>query len=727
MENTTLRVLEAATRDVGAGIARIPSNIMREVGLANGDAIAIEGTKRTVAKVWPGYPEDENRDVIRIDGNIRRNAVVGIDDRVVVYRVEAKPAQSITLAPTQPLRIFGGAEDYLLQTLSDRIVTRGDIIEMQIMSSRIEFVTTAINPGDVVIIKMNTQLKLSREPAKEVEVPERVTYDDIGGLREEIRRIREMVELPLNHPELFRRLGIEAPRGVLLYGPPGTGKTLLAKAVASETNANFSSISGPEIMSKFYGESEQNLRNVFKEAEDNAPSIVFIDEIDSIAPKRDEVQGEVERRVVAQLFTLMDGLKKRGKIVVIGATNRPNSIDPALRRPGRFDREIEIGIPDRNGRIEILQIHARGMPLSDDANLEKLANITHGFTGADLAALSKEAAMRALRRVLPEIDLNTPEIPAEIMNKLIVTMRDFTEALTEMEPSALREVFVEIPNVRWEDVGGLKAIKQELIESVEWPLKYQEFFDHAGTRPPKGMLLYGAPGTGKTLLAKAVATECEANFISIKGPEVMSKWVGESEKAIRELFRKARQAAPCIIFLDEIDSIAAKRGSGSDNNVTERIVSQILVELDGISELKSVIVIAATNRPDMIDPALLRAGRFDRVIYVPLPDLEARKEIFGIFLDKIPVMEGVNIGDLAASMEGTTGADVEELCRKASMRAICEFISQGHTKEDLEKLRVEKKHFDQAMKVSRAVPKGEVDKHEEISKNFSKRMGVDVI
>ncbi len=727
MEKITLRVIEAKPRDVGRGIARIDSKIMEKMNFSIGEAIAIEGAKRAVAKLWPGYPEDEGKDVIRLDGNLRRNAGIGLDDRVAVYKVDAKPAQNVTLAPTQPLRFFPGIEEYLIQLLTDRIVTKGNVIELQIMSTKIELVVTATQPSDVVMINMNTQIRLSSEPAKEEAIVERITYEDIGGLREEIRKIREMVELPMKHPELFRRLGIEPPKGVLLYGAPGTGKTLLAKAVANETNANFFSISGPEIMSKFYGESEQNLRNIFKQAEENAPSIIFIDEIDSIAPKRDEVQGEVERRVVAQLLSLMDGLKSRGKVVVIGATNRQNSIDPALRRPGRFDREIEIGIPDKNGRLEILQIHTRGMPLAEDVKLDELAQITHGFTGADLAALCKEAAMRALRRVLPEMDLNAPEIPAEVINKLIVTKRDFLDALTEMEPSALREVFVEVPNVHWDDIGGLKDIKQELIESIEWPLKYPDLFEYAGTRPPKGILLYGAPGTGKTMLTKAIATESNANFISVKGPEMMSKWVGESEKAVREIFRKARQAAPCIVFLDELDSIAPKRGSGSDSNVTERVVGQLLTELDGISALNNVIVIGATNRPDIIDTALLRAGRFDRIIEISMPDAEARKEIFQIYLRKKPLAEDVDIESLVKITENFTGADIEELCRKASMLAIREFISKGYGKENLNLLKIEKKHFEEALGMSKAIPKEDLERYRTVSKEFNKRIGIETI
>lgn len=524
------------------------------------------------------------------------------------------------------MRILG-AEEYLAGFLEDQLVTRGDTIPLNIMGQRIDLVVAGTNPSGPVIINASTQVTLSEEVAKAAAAQEggipAITYEDIGGLRDVVTKVREMIELPLRHPELFRRLGVEAPKGVILHGPPGTGKTLLAKAVANETNANFYTIGGPEIMSKYYGESEERLRNVFQEAQKNAPSIIFIDELDSIAPKREVVTGEVERRVVAQLLSLMDGLTARGKVVIIGATNRINAIDPALRRPGRFDREIELGVPDRNGRLEILQIHTRGMPLADDVKLEKLADISHGFVGADLQSLAKEAAMRALRRILPEIDVSAESVPAETLNKIIVKMQDFMDVIKEMEPSAMREVFVEVPDVKWEDIGGLEAVKQEVREAVEWPLKYQGVFAYADATPPKGILLYGPPGTGKTLMAKATANESEANFISIKGPELLSKWVGESEKGVREIFRKARQAAPCIIFFDEVDAIAPTRGGGfGDSHVTERVISQMLTELDGLEMLTNVVVIAATNRPDIIDPALLRPGRFDRLLYVPPPDYE---------------------------------------------------------------------------------------------------------
>ena len=539
-EAVTLRVAEARSRDVGRGIARIDPEIVEKLGLTPGDVVEISGKRKTVAICWPGYGEDAGKGIIRIDGYTRNNAGVSIDEKVTVRKIEAKKASKITLAPTEPLRIEG-AEDYLAQLLEGRVVTRGDRIPIGIMGRKVDLVVASVQPPSTgVIITADTQIVIGEKPAAAVREVPRITYEDIGGLQEEIRKIREMVELPLKYPELFERLGVEAPKGVLLYGPPGTGKTLLAKAVANETNAAFFSISGPEIMSKFYGESEERLREIFRQAEENAPSIIFIDEIDAIAPKREEVTGEVEKRVVSQLLALMDGLKPRGRVVVIGATNRPNAIDPALRRPGRFDREIEIGVPNKQGRLEILQIHTRGMPLAEDVDLEKIASVTHGFVGADLEALCKEAAMRALRRILPQIDFEKETIPAEILNKITVTMNDFMEALRDVEPSAMREVLVEVPTVKWEDIGGLADVKLELQEAVEWPLKYPEVFEHLDAKPPKGILLYGPPGTGKTLLAKAVANESEANFISVKGPELLSKWVGESERAVREIFMRAR-------------------------------------------------------------------------------------------------------------------------------------------------------------------------------------------
>jgi len=656
-----------------------------------------------VAIYWPGYQEDYGKGIIRIDGYIRNNAGAGIDEKVDIKKVDAKEAKKITIAPTEPLRIMGG-EEYLKQILENRVISRGDLIPLGIMGRRINLIVTGFQPpAAAVIVVPSTQVVLSEKPTKVLatEIP-RITYEDIGGLNDEIRKVREMIELPLRYPELFERLGVEAPKGVLLHGPPGTGKTLLAKAVASETNANFSSISGPEIMSKFYGESEGRLREIFEQAQENAPSIIFIDELDSIAPKREEVTGEVEKRVVSQLLALMDGLQSRGKVVVIGATNRPNALDPALRRPGRFDREIEIGVPNKDGRLQVLQIHTRGMPLADDVDLKRLANVTHGFVGADLEALSKEAALHALRRILPEIDFEADSVPAEILNKIIVDMNDFQESLKEIEPSAMREVLVEVPNVKWSDIGGLAEVKEELQEAIEWPLKYPEIFAHMNTAPPKGVLLYGLPGTGKTMLAKAVANESEANFISIKGPEVLSKWVGESEKAIREVFRKARQAAPTIIFFDELDSITPVRGSGyGGSQVTERVISQILTELDGLEELKDVVVIGATNRIDIVDPALLRPGRFDKLLNVPVPDLDARKDILRIHLEKKPLAEDVKIDQLAEKTEGYSGADLAALCNTTSMLVIKEHITKSKTlekaKENLKDLKITMKDFEKPL------------------------------
>jgi len=629
--------------------------------------------------------------------------ISGIDEKVDVKKVDAKEAKKITIAPTEPLRITGG-EEYLKQILENRVISRGDLIPLGIMGRRINLVVTGFQPpAAAVIVVPSTQVVLSEKPAKALamEIP-RVMYEDIGGLTDEIRKVREVIELPLRYPELFERLGVEAPKGVLLHGPPGTGKTLLAKAVASETNANFASISGPEIMSKFYGESEGRLREIFDSAQENAPSIIFIDELDSIAPKREEVTGEVEKRVVSQLLALMDGLQSRGKVVVIGATNRPNALDPALRRPGRFDREIEIGVPNKDGRLQILQIHTRGMPLADDVDLKRLANVTHGFVGADLEALTKEAALHALRRILPEIDFEADSVPAEILNKIIVDMNDFQESLKEIEPSAMREVLVEVPNVKWTDIGGLAEVKEELQEAIEWPLKYPEIFAYMNTAPPKGVLLYGPPGTGKTMLAKAVANESEANFISIKGPEVLSKWVGESEKAIREVFRKARQSAPTIIFFDELDSITPVRGSGyGGSQVTERVISQILTELDGLEELKDVVVIGATNRIDIVDPALLRPGRFDKMLRVPVPDLEARKDILRIHLEKKPLADDVKIDQLAENTEGYSGADLAALANTTAMLVIKEHITKSKTlekaKENLKDLKITMKDFEKVL------------------------------
>ncbi len=697
-----LRVAEAPQMDVGLGRARIdtPTRLFLEVEV--GDVIEIVGKRTTVARVFRSKQEDEGKGIIRIDGHIRRNAKVTVGDKVKVRRAEPIEADKVVLAPiigkNQRLRFGEGIGDFIKRVLLKRPMVEGDeivvpnITLMGRMGILFQVVKT-IPSKRVVQIGAKTLVEVREEPPSEIEAAvEHITYEDIGGLENELQKVREMIELPLKHPELFERLGIQPPKGVLLYGPPGTGKTLIAKAVANESNANFYAINGPEIMSKFYGQSEQRLREIFQNAQKNAPSIIFIDEIDSIAPKREEVTGEVERRVVAQLLTLMDGLSGRGHVIVIGATNRVDAIDPALRRPGRFDREIEIGIPDKKGRKEILQIHTRGMPIEGtpedkDKLLEELAELTHGFVGADLAALAREAAMKALRRYLPQIDLDKP-VPTEVLENMKVTREDFKEALKEIEPSVLREVLVEIPSVHWDDIGDLEEVKEILREAVEMPLKGPEAFKKMGIRPSRGILLYGPPGTGKTLLAKAVATESEANFISVKGPEVMSKWVGESEKAIREIFKKAKQSSPCIVFLDEIDAIAPRRGYYSDSGVTERIVNQLLTSMDGLTSLEGVVVIAATNRPDIVDPALLRAGRIDRIIYIPPPDFEARVKILKVHTRKMPLDKDVDLEELARKTEYYTGADLENLCREAGMMAL---------REKSEKVR--QKHFLEALKV----------------------------
>ncbi len=690
----SLKVAETNPKFVGRGMALVDPKVMEEMDLSTGDVIEISGKKKSYVLLWSSQRDDQGKKLIRIDGYTRNNIGVGIDDIVSVRKVNVKKAEQVILAPTEELNIVG-LEDYLPELLEGRVVTRGDMIPLNIMGRRIGFAVTSTSPTDAAsLIDSNTEFIIGSIPKAAAKGVPRVSYEDIGGLKNEVQKVREMIELPLRHPEIFDRIGIEAPKGVLLHGPPGTGKTLLAKAVANETNANFYSISGPEIMSKFYGESEERLREVFKEAEENAPSIIFIDEIDSIAPKREEVSGDVEKRVVSQLLTLMDGIQSRGKLVVIGATNRPNAIDPALRRPGRFDREIDIGIPDEQGRLDILLIHTRGMPLTEDVNLESIAKVTHGFVGADLEALSKEAAMRSLRRILPEINLEQPKIPVEILNKIKITKQDFDEALRDVQPSAMREVLVQRPNVRWEDIGGLQQVKEELTEAIEWPLKHADLFSEANVEPPKGILLYGPPGTGKTMIAKAVAATSEANFISIKGPELISKWVGESEKGVREVFRKARQAAPCVIFFDELDAIAPRRGgSEGDSHVTERVISQMLTELDGLEDLKGVVVIGATNRPDIIDEALLRPGRFDRILQVPVPDREARKHIFQIHTKKKPLESDVNLDKLVEMTEGMTGADIAALVNAAAMSAIKEHVRQRSGS----KLRISMRHFETAM------------------------------
>ena len=696
-----IKVAELKAGETGRGIVRLDPALMYVLSIRVGDIVQIDGSKKTVAKVLRGAPEDANLGIIRMDGSTRRNAGVSLDERVAVKKVTAKNAEKITFSPTEQLRLQGG-EEYLKQVLDGRAIAKGDTITLNVMGNKIDLVVTSFSPsGEAVMICDTTEVKVSDKPAANKGDVPKVSYDDIGGLGDAVKKIREMVELPLRHPELFKRLGVEAPKGVLLHGPPGTGKTMLAKAVAGETSSNFISIGGPEIVSKFYGESEGKLREIFKEAEENAPSIIFIDEIDSIAPKREEVTGEEERRIVAQLLSLMDGLNSRGKVVVIGATNRPNSIDEALRRPGRFDREIEIGIPDRDGRHEILMIHTRGMPLADDVDLDWLADRTHGYSGADLSALTKEAAMAALRRVLPDVDLEAEEIPREVLNKISVTKDDFKSALRDMQPSTMREVLIEKPNVKWEDIGALEEPKQELKEAVEWPLKYGKVFEHMSARPPKGILLYGPPGTGKTMLAKAVATESEANFIAVKGPEFLNKWVGESEKAVRETFRKARQAAPCVIFMDEIDSIAPERGKGNggDDGVTERVISQMLTEMDGLESLNNVVVIAATNRPDIMDPALLRPGRFDKSIFIGPPDKDSRRSIFGIHTRGKPLADDVDLEKLADETEGCTGADISAICNEAVMNAVRRLIAKGKepTDEEIQACKVDAEDFQEAL------------------------------
>ncbi len=726
-----LTVAEVGSKDVGRRIARIDPKVAQDCQIQTGDALKISSEKTdTVALSWPARQDDYGKGLIRIDGYLRNKLDVGINDRVQVTKAITKDAKNVTLVPAEPLRILG-AEKYLSEILEGQIVTKGDIIPLGIMGQIIHLVVVSTNPSrGALIITNTTEIAISEGAAAAISKDEMitVTYEDVGGLRNEVGKIREMVELPLRHPELFKRLGIQAPKGVILHGPPGTGKTLLAKAIANETTANFYSLSGPEIMSKFYGESEERLRNMFQQAEQNSPAILFVDELDSIAPKREEVSGEVERRIVSHLLSLMDGLSSRGKVVVIGATNRVNAIDPALRRPGRFDREIELGVPDKEGRLEILNIHTRNMPLSKDVDLEKISEVTHGFVGADIQSLAKEAAMSAIRRVLPEIDLRQESIPRETLNKISVTMQDFTDVLRDIEPSAMREVFVEIPNVTWNDVGGLYTVKEELLEAVEWPLKFKKLFGRAQIKPPKGIFLYGPPGTGKTLLAKAIANESEANFISIKGPELLSKWVGESEKGIREVFRKARQAAPCIIFFDEIDAIAPVRGGEfGDSHVTERVISQLLTELDGLEELRGVVVIAASNRPDIVDPALIRPGRFDRLLYVPLPDYDSRLQILKIHTKTMPLADDANISALSKMTEGYTGADIASFASAAAMIAMKEHIAKyKQDSEEAERnsseLTVYMNHFEQALKKIRPLSPQELNWYQRTAQEFGRNI-----
>jgi transitional endoplasmic reticulum ATPase len=723
-----VKVAEPNSKDVGKRIAHLDPKIAEEYNIDTGDALEISSEKAKVVVLnWPAYKQDSGKGLIRIDGYTRKKLEVDINDKVEIRKTEIAKAKSIVLAPTEPLRIRGAAW-FISRILINQTVTKGDIVPIGIMGQAIHLIVVSTNPQkDSLLVTDQTKIAVSDEIVQESlekDVPPLI-YENVGGLKEEIRKIKEMIELPLRHPELFKRLGVEAPKGVLLHGPSGTGKTLLAKAIANETNANFYSLGGPEIMSKFYGESEERLRSIFHDADKNAPSIIFIDEIDSIASKREEVIGEVDKRIVSQLLSLMDGLSARGKVVVIGATNRVNAIDPALRRPGRFDREIELGVPDRNGRLDILHIHTRLMPLDNDVDLEKIADITHGFVGADLQSLTKEAAMHSLRKVLPDIDLSD-DIPAETLQKIIVKMEDFTDVLKEIEPSAMREVFVEIPDVTWNDVGGLDIIKQELLEAVEWPMIYRKLIRKSKIKTPKGIFLYGPPGTGKTLLAKAVANESQANFISIKGPELLSKWVGESEKGIREIFRKARQAAPCIIFFDEIDSIAPIRGGElGDTHITERVISQMLTELDGLEELRGVVVMAATNRPDIVDTALLRPGRFDRLLYIPLPDRGSRLHILQIHTIYIQLAGDVNLLNLADITEGYTGADIALFVSAAALIALEEHISKYPNPEEADKnandMKLFMKHFEESMQKIRPLSPQELEVYKKTTEQFGNK------
>lgn len=742
-----LKVVEAQQDDAYKGIARIDSEIMRELGIRRGDVITIKGNRETVAIADRAYPADVGEGIIRIDGILRKNAKTGIGEMVRISVAEIREAKKIIIAPAQKGIMVQGEPESLRRGLLGRAVVKGDLVVLGGVQRRrdllseefggelgdmlgdmlgnmgfggqlgggftqIRFLVVNTSPNQPIIITENTEVSLNPKAVEisEESIPE-IAYEDIGGLSEEIKKIREMVEIPLKHPEIFQRLGIEPPKGVLLHGPPGTGKTLLAKAVANESEANFILLNGPEVMSKFYGESEKKIRDIFEEAEKTAPSIIFIDELDAIAPKREDVTGEVERRVVSQILTLMDGLKSRGNVVVLGATNRVNAIDPALRRPGRFDREIEINVPSKSGRLAVLKIHTRGMPLSKNVNLEELASVTHGFVGADLEALAKEAAMNVLRKLLPKMNLDAEEqIPQEILEKLIIRHQDFMDALKNVRPSAMREVLVETPTIGWKDVGGLDQVKLELREAVEWPLKYPETFERMGIRPSRGILLYGPPGTGKTLLAKAVAKESEANFIQVKGPSLLSMWVGKSEEGMRKVFERARQVAPCIIFFDEIDALAGKRGLEMGTKVTERVLNQMLAEMDGLEDLNDVLVIGATNRPDMLDPALLRPGRFDKILLVGAPEEEGRLGVLKIHTKKMPLAKDVDLKDFAKKTIGYTGADLEALVREAAMLAL---------RESKEAKQVKKKHFNAALgKIKPSVSKPTLEVYKKIEDNF---------
>jgi len=702
----SLKVLEAYTRDVGRGVARIDYDSMDTLNASTGDVIEIKGKRRTVAKCLPLYPSDEGKGIIRIDGLGRNNSGIAIGDTIAVRKIKAAAAEKIVVAPLEAIPPID--ERYLADALESVPLIKGDNVMVPYFGGRLTFQVIGVTPAaDAVLVTQKTVFHIAEKGETLRGVPQ-VTYEDIGGLTDEIKKVREMIELPLRHPEIFEKLGIEAPKGVLLFGPPGTGKTLLAKAVANESNAHFISISGPEIMSKFYGESEARLREIFKEAKEKSPSIIFIDEIDSIAPKREEVTGEVERRVVSQMLSLMDGLESRGKVIVISATNRPNAIDPALRRPGRFDREIEIKVPDKKGRKDIIMIHTRNMPLTDDVDLTKISGVSHGYVGADLEYLCKEAAMKCLRRLLPELNMEDAKLSPETLDKLIVNKDDFSKALIEVTPSGMREVFIENPEVQWDDIGGLLDVKRELQEAVEWPMKYPKLYEDLGHKMPRGILLHGPSGTGKTLLAKAVATESEANFISVRGPELLSKWVGESERGIREIFRRARQASPSVIFFDEIDSIAPVRGAGGETAVTERVISQLLTELDGMENMHNVVVLAATNRADMIDTALLRPGRFDKIVQVPMPDKDSRKSILEIKAKEIPTVtdpkdpDYVNLEKIAENTDGMSGADVAAISNTAVSLVIHEFLDAHPDVKEVEKsakdTKVTMKHFEEATK-----------------------------
>jgi len=741
-----LTVKPLKQKDAGRGLAAVDRAVMDELDLENGDYVVIEGkeSSRAVARVWPGYPEDEGRGVVRIDGQLRQEANVGIDDRVNVEAADVSVASKVTIALPQNLRVRGDVGPMIRNNLSGQAVTEGQTVPVSfglgplssMSGQRIPLKVASTDPSGTVVVTDSTEIEVSQQPAEQItegqgagpkgqETPD-IAYEDIGGLDNELEQVREMIELPMRHPELFQQLGIEPPKGVLLHGPPGTGKTLMAKAVANEIDAYFTTISGPEIMSKYYGESEEQLREIFEEAEENAPAIVFIDEIDSIAPKRGETQGDVERRVVAQLLSLMDGLEERGQVTVIAATNRVDAIDPALRRGGRFDREIEIGVPDKEGRKEVMQVHTRGMPLSEEIDLDAYAESTHGFVGADLEQLTKESAMNALRRVRPDIDLESDEIDAEVLEALEVTEEDFKAAMKGISPSALREVFVEVPDVSWDNVGGLEDTKERLRETIQWPLEYGSVFESMDLDAAKGVLLYGPPGTGKTLLAKAVANEAQSNFISVKGPELLNKFVGESEKGVREVFEKARENAPTVVFFDEIDSIAAERGSQStDSGVGERVVSQLLTELDGIEEMEDVVVVATTNRPDLMDTALLRPGRLDRHIHVPVPDEAARRAILRVHTRNKPLAEGVDLDRMARRTEGYVGADLEALAREASMAATREFINSvdpDDIDDSIGNVKITMDHFEAALQeVGPSVDADVRERYEEIEERFDHR------